>query len=50
MNTSSSRADFSITPKSPVILPIIGCFLFAFAITCSASVITNLVFDLVGFR
>jgi hypothetical protein len=50
MNTPSSRADFSIAPKSPVILQILGCVALAFAIAASASVITNYVFDLIGFR
>ena len=50
MNISSSRADFTSAPKSPVLLPILGCVLIAFAIAVSASVVTNLVFDLIGYR
>jgi len=50
MNNSSSRADFNVITKSPVVLPILGCVLLGFAIVGSASVVTNLVFDLIGYR
>jgi hypothetical protein len=49
MNTPS-YADTSSAPKGGVIPLILGCVALAVAIAGSASIITNYVFDLIGFR
>jgi len=50
MDTSSSRADFSTAPKPPVVLQIFGCVLVALVLNFGASAITNLAFDVIGYR
>jgi hypothetical protein len=49
MNTPSS-AESSGVPKGGVIPLILGAIVVAVALTGSASIVTNYVFDLIGFR
>lgn len=49
MNIPSS-AESSGVPKGGAIPLILGCIVLAIALTGSASIVTNYVFDLIGFR